>query len=151
MNPCPCGNFNTDKKCNCTMGEIARHNSKIDPAMLDRFSMKINVNPIKEIYKNSELTNDIVKIKNMISQARFMQEKRYNNTNKCNSNLLAHEISEYIAINEEISEILTKISSKYNFSRRKYDNILKISRTIADINGNIDIEKNDIFEAIHYA
>lgn len=149
MNPCPCGDLNTNNKCSCTMGEINRHNSKISPALLDRFDIKLNLH-LPKIYKNLDNDFDIDKIINSIENAIQIQYKRYGRYEISNGNLDSKMIDEYLSINNEYLNFIDSYINDNGLSRRCTDNILKVARTIADIEDKKDIEIHHIYEAISY-
>ncbi|QZO77134.1 ATP-binding protein [Helcococcus kunzii] len=148
MNPCPCGNYGTSSKCNCTAGQIARHNSKISNALLDRIQMKISIEKTK--YENTTNFYNIEGIRKRIHDAIKVQKERYNDSEIRNGNLESNLIDRYIEIDDKCSEMLIKLTEKYNLSMRCFQNIIRISRTISDIEGEQKIGINHIYEALKY-
>lgn len=149
MNSCPCGNYGTDKKCSCTMNQINKFNEKIDKSIYDRFQIKIICNNIKNTYKN-EKKYDIENIKNNIKNTYKIQKDRYRENNKNNGNLISKDIEKYIEIEDNIKNVIDKFSSKYDISKRGINNIIKVARTIADLDNSNKINNKHIFEAISY-
>lgn len=148
MNPCPCGKLGTNEKCTCTFGEINRFNKKIDESLMDRFQMKIFVNSPK--YIKTTNSYNINNIRKCIQNAYFKQEKRYLSREIRNANINSNIINEKIIISCEIEKILNSFMDKYKLSKRSYDNIIKVARTIADYENSDEIEVQHIYEAISY-
>ncbi len=149
MNSCPCGKLGTNEKCNCTMSEIERYNKKIDNALLDRFHIKILVDSPDKFYTANK-TYDIDKIKNDIERVNDVQLKRYSDEFLNNGYLNSKEIIEFFDLDENIIQLLESISNKYKFSKRRMDNLLKVARTIADLDSKSKIEENHIYESLKY-
>lgn len=153
MNPCPCGYYGSkEKECTCTEQTIAKYMSKISGPLLDRIDIQIEVNGVKyqklENNSNTESSKDIQKRVNM---ARKIQRKRYENENiYSNSELTPKLIEKYCNINEESKKILQMAFDKLGFSARAYGRILKVARTIADLDNSENITKSHITEAIQY-
>ena len=120
--------------------------------LLDRIDIHIEVKPVE--YKslrqeNSELSSKT--IKERVNKARNVQSKRYEGADIIqNSELTPKLIEKYCKLNNECQDILKKAFEKLNFSARAYSKILKVARTIADVDGNENIEKENILEAIQY-
>lgn len=148
MNPCPCGNYGTSAKCYCTIGEISRHNKKIDKALMDRFQIKITVENPK--FDSGNNNYNIKEIQEIISKCIKIQMKRYNSSEIRNGTISNNLIQGYISLSDNCLKLLKIFSNKYNISRRSYNNIIKVARTIADIENSYLIEEKHIFEAIKY-
>ena len=149
MNPCPCGNLGTNTKCSCSPGEITRHNAKIDQSMLDRFQIKLSVNLPKYLSPKKE-KYDIGKVKETINKCIDKQVDRYGSAEKYNGNINSKDINEYIHLNDQIREYLENLLKTNEYSRRSIDNIIKVARTIADIENVEDIEIHHVYEAMAY-
>lgn len=149
MNPCPCGNLGTNVKCTCSQGQIAKFNKKIDDSFLDRIHMKIYLNKIKDNYINNKVYN-IAKIENMINSAQKIQNIRYNSNFMQNGTLNSKEINTYIYLSNDNLNLIESLSENHGLSKRGVDNIIKVARTIADLNGQNDIENSNIYEAFSY-
>lgn len=148
MNPCPCGNFGTNEKCTCTLGEINRFNKKIDESLMDRFQMKICVN----LPKFTKTTNsyNINDIRQNIQNVYDIQKERYQSKEIKNAHLNLNLIKRKIIIEDKIAKILDLFVDKYKISKRSYYNIIKVARTIADYEKSDRIEIEHIYEAISY-
>ena len=154
MNPCPCGYFgDNNHECNCTTGIIQRYMSRISGPLLDRIDIHITVPSVK--FK--ELTSDTSGVKSEvvrrnINLARDVQLKRFESEPKiyCNSHMQSKDIRRYCPIDEKSNSLLGMAIKKQGLSARAYDRILKVARTIADLEKLDQIETPHIAEAIHY-
>ena len=153
MNPCPCGYASSqDKKCTCNEAQIAKYMSKISGPLLDRIDIHIEVSPVKY-----DKLNDVSKgetsavIKQRVDRARKIQEDRYKDYKIfSNSELTPKMLDEFCKLDEESKNIMEKAFQKLGLSARAYGRILKVSRTIADLEGSEKIKKEHITEAIQY-
>lgn len=153
LNPCPCGYYGSaTKTCNCSEYERKRYISKLSGPLLDRIDMFVYVNSLnyKEITTNVKAESSIT-IKKRVDTARKIQKDRFENLKiNCNAQMNMKEISVHCKLDKDSSILLEKIYNKYHLSNRAYSRILKISRTISDLNGNKSITYADIVEAINY-
>ncbi len=153
MNPCPCGYYGSnEKQCTCSSKDIEKYMHKISGPLLDRIDIQVEVNCIE--YKristiNKEETSE--EIKRRVNKARKIQEERYKKYNIfSNSELSPSLMEKYCQVDEECKKLLEKAFTRLNLSTRAYNRILKVGRTIADLEGRENINKNDIAEAIQY-
>ncbi len=153
LNPCPCG-FLTDpqKECICTPGQIIRYKKRISGPLLDRIDIHIEVPQVKyEKLSSEKLSEESTQIRNRVQEARDIQQKRFVNTKlTCNSEMDVKEIKKYCPINEKSSNLLKQAVNQLYLSARAYHRILKISRTIADLNNEEKIQPTHIAEALQY-
>lgn len=153
MNPCPCGYFGSkDKECRCKPEQIKKYIGKISGPLLDRIDIHIEVNGIKysELSTESRIENS-GEIKRRVNLARKVQIDRYKKYNiYSNSELTPRLIEKYCQINEKSKRILELAFNKLNLSPRAYGRILKVSRTIADLENSSSIKENHLTEAIQY-
>ncbi len=153
MNPCPCGYYgSTDKECTCTPQAISKYIGKISGPLLDRIDIQIEVNSVKyqklESEENSETSEEI---KKRVNKARNIQLERYKQENiYSNSSLTPKLISKYCKLDEDSKKMLQIAFEKMGLSARAYGRILKVARTIADLENSISIKKTHIAEAIQY-
>jgi magnesium chelatase family protein len=153
MNPCPCGYFTDPKKeCHCTPIQIQRYLSKISGPLLDRIDVHLEVPSLSynelSCVKKGE---DSSEIKKRIQSAIKIQSRRYNSTKIKFNALLGHkDIEKFCNISEESCELLKSAVLELGLSARGYDKILKLSRTIADLDAKEDIQPEHISEAIGY-
>ncbi len=150
MNPCPCGYYGSNKKkCICTDRERNLYISKLSGPMKDRFDIEIFVFPVEyeKIENSKEESSKEIKIR--VDNARKIQNERYKNEKIfCNSDLTPNLIEKYCKINKDAEEILKISFEKLNLSMRGYYKVLKIARTIADLEGVSQIKKKHIVEAL---
>lgn len=153
MNPCPCGYYGSpDKECTCTPQAINKYISKISGPLLDRIDIQIEVSPVKyEKLGNDEIPESSEVIKKRVNQARIIQRQRYAKENiYSNSSLTPKLITKYCKLDKESKKILETAFEKLGLSARAYGRILKVARTIADLEGSEAIQKAHIAEAILY-
>jgi magnesium chelatase family protein len=154
MNPCPCGYY-TDptKECTCNTSMIQKYMAKISGPMLDRIDIHIEVPAVKYKDLSSDVTGETSEeIRKRVCDAREIQTKRFKEYSNIYSNadMGTNEIREYCKLNSAGTELLKMAMTKLGLSARAYDRILKVSRTIADIEKCKNIEANHISEAIQY-
>jgi len=153
MNPCPCG-FLTDSKteCHCSPMQIQRYLSKISGPLLDRIDIHLEVprlNYEKLNQKRNGETSETIRAR--VKKAREIQKERYKNDNILfNAHLESKNIEKYCTLNENAQKLLKLAILELGISARAYDKILKVSRTIADLEGKETIEEEHISEAINY-
>ena len=153
MNPCPCG-FHGDsaKECTCSPFQIQRYWAKLSGPLLDRIDIQINVPRLKEDELLSQADGEPSKvIRERVIRARNLQLERFKDENiVCNSQMLPKQIKRYCALDDATKMVLKNAITKFNLSGRAYDRILKLSRTIADLDNSVKIETKHILEAIQY-
>ncbi|MBI5192064.1 MAG: YifB family Mg chelatase-like AAA ATPase [Nitrospirae bacterium] len=154
MNPCPCGHFmDYGKECKCTALQIRRYRSKVSGPLLDRIDMHISLPPVslREIM-SSRSGEPSVNVRNRVDKVRDVQLKRYYNEKGVSSNaeMKGHHVDKFCRINKAGMEILETAISRLGLSARAYDKVLKVSRTIADLDSREEIMPQDISEAIGY-
>lgn len=153
MNPCPCGYYgSTEKECKCSKFAIEKYLNKISGPLLDRIDLHVEVKPIK--YQKLNLENKIEnsqQIKKRVNDARRIQFLRYKDYNiYSNSELTPQMIERYCQLNKECKQILELAFNKLELSARAYSRILKVARTIADLDNKENINKQHLLEAIQY-
>ncbi|MFI3226792.1 MAG: YifB family Mg chelatase-like AAA ATPase [Clostridia bacterium] len=153
MNPCKCGWYGDKvRHCICTPKAVQSYNAKISGPILDRIDIFVNVTPVAyddlHTRKKGESSKDILK---RVLKAREIQEKRFVGTNiKYNSDITPDKIKEFCSLDDAASEILRQAFARLNMTARSHDRILKLARTIADLDGSEQITANHIAEAIQY-
>ncbi len=153
MNPCPCGFYNSKiKECTCTPEQIKRYIGKISGPILDRIDMHVEVNSVP--YDELKGTNKIEtseQVRKRVNKARKIQTNRYSEEKIFSNSELTPKLSEkYCKLIEENAKLMQEAFNKLNLSARAYNKIIKIARTIADLDGKENIEKNHLAEAIQY-
>lgn len=154
MNPCPCGYLtHPDKQCSCSPAMINRYLNKISGPLLDRIDIHIEITPV-EIGSLSEKREgeSSETIRERVIKARQIQNDRFKNhpNTHCNAMMNPAMMEKYCEINEDSKELIKMAMSKLGLSARAYDRILKVSRTIADLEGTENINEDHVAEAIGY-
>lgn len=155
MNPCPCGYFtDTHKKCQCSSLQIQRYLSKISGPLLDRIDIHLEVPRLNYDELSRERTGEhSMNIKNRVIKAKSIQEERFekNETHSAyNAYLASKEVENLCLLSSEAEELLKTAILELGISARAYDKILKISRTIADLENSRIIESHHLSEAVGY-
>ena len=153
MNPCPCGYYGSkEKDCTCSATAISKYIGKISGPLLDRIDICIEVSPVKYQKLNSdEKIETSEEIKKRVDKARKIQLERYKNVKiLSNSVLTPRLIEKYCKLDKEGKRILENAFNKLKLSARAYGRILKVARTIADLDESENIKVNHIAEAIQY-
>lgn len=154
MNPCPCGYYNhKEKECNCESGQVNRYLNKVSGPLLDRIDLHIQVNAMQfdEMSKDTKEEDSSV-IRDRVIKARAIQTERYRNhkTVHTNAQMTTAHMRKHVVLEKADTEVLAQAMKMQNLSARAYDRILKISRTIADLAGSQQVQKQHIVEAIGY-
>ena len=152
-NPCPCGYFgHPTKPCTCSAAAISRYLSKISGPMLDRMDLHIDVPPVDfENLSSKTVPESSSEIRKRVNKARKIQVDRYKSLSiKSNANLPSHLIKEVCNTTDRADAVLKKAFEKMQLSARGYDKILKIARTIADLDDCADVDAKHIAEAVQY-
>jgi magnesium chelatase family protein len=153
MNPCPCG-FYTDpnRECTCTMPQILRYRSKISGPLLDRIDIHIEVPAVRYRDLTGEASGeDSEAIKGRVNRAREIQRERFHGKRiYCNAQMTPRFLKKYCQIGEASKVLLERAIDKLGLSARAYTRILKIARTIADLERVEEIVPQHISEAIQY-
>lgn len=154
MNPCPCGYFNhPDKECSCNQGAVRHYLNKISGPLLDRIDLHIEVTPVSfdELSKESDGESSH-SIRERVIKTRLYQQKRYENAKGiyCNAQMGSQQIKTYCKLTDDSIAILKSAMDRLGLSARAFDRILKVARTIADLELAEDIATQHIAEAIQY-
>lgn len=153
MNPCPCGFYGSkEKECTCSPQAIQKYMGKISGPLLDRIDIQVEVTPVKyEKLQGTEKIETSAKIKERVNKARVIQQNRYKKLEiHSNSQLTPNLIKKYCKLGEKEKQILKKAFETLGLSARAHDRILKVARTIADLDEKENIETSHITEAIQY-
>lgn len=154
MNPCPCGFLgDKEKQCTCSDFQIKRYRSKLSGPLLDRIDIQVEVPRLttEELLKTNEESESSAEIRKKVIKARKIQKERYKNLDiLTNSQLSASLVKKYCQPDEASKEVLKMAIAKYQLSGRRYDRILKLSRTIADLDESEQITTKHITQALQY-
>lgn len=154
MNPCPCGYYNhPEKECVCGPGIVQKYLTKISGPLLDRIDLHVEVTPVsfkelsaERISEKSEMVRERVIKARLIQQGRFSEIEDVH----CNAQMSSKMLRTYCNINEAGKQLLETAMEKLGLSARAYDRILKVARTIADLDASENIETSHLAEAIQY-
>ena len=153
MNPCPCGFFtDPQKECTCTPLQIQRYRSKVSGPLLDRIDIQVEVPTLRyQELANKDAGESSDEVRQRVNAARSIQLQRFVNRKiHANAQMGAKDIKRYCAVNDAAEKLLETAINKLGLSARAYSRILKVSRTIADLDGSEEIESPHIAEAIQY-
>ncbi len=149
-NPCPCGYFG-DSRCICAPASIERYKRKVSGPFLDRIDIVLNVEKVdyKDLESKLEAENSDT-IRERVINARNIQKARFDGAIEANSEMTGPMIKKYCALDDETQSLLTRSASHYNLSARVYFRLLKLARTIADLDGSQNITQTHLAEALQY-
>ena len=156
MNPCPCGNYGVKgKDCICSAVAIERYKRKLSGPIVDRIDIWVEVSKIEhnKLTDSRDLHEKTEKIIPRIERARKIQEERYQKHNlkiKTNAELSAKDLVSTVVLSEKVKEVLNNSAKQLDLSARSYHRIIKLARTIADMEGEENISENHILEALQY-
>lgn len=154
MNPCPCGYYNhPTKACVCSPGQVQKYLNRISGPLLDRIDLQIEVIPVEfEKMADARLGESSAAIRERVIQARRIQEQRYAQEKGiyCNAQMSSRLLNQYARPDEAGLALLKNAMNRLSLSARAYDRILKVSRTIADLEGSERVASRHLAEAIGY-
>lgn len=146
MNPCPCGNLlSTVKECRCNEMEIQRYKNRLSEPFLDRIDLYVVMNDSFKDNKNKVSSKELHE---SVIKAFIVQKER--GQIELNGKLSDKEIKKYCVLDDTSSELLEKAIVNYQLSFRSINKVLKVARTIADLNGNEKIEKTDLLKSLNF-
>lgn len=154
MNPCPCGNYNHPTiACTCKPGEVQSYLGKVSGPLMDRIDLHVEVVPVShEELASSKPVEKSADIRKRVVAAREIQKARFANHYNifCNAQMTSRMVRQYCIIDEAGQQILKDAMDRLGLSARAYDRILKVARTIADLDGSPEIGLGHLSEAINY-
>lgn len=153
MNPCPCGYYgHPTRKCICGKNQVASYLSRISGPMLDRFDIQVEVAPVEfEHISSKEKEECSAAIRERVETARAVQNQRFKGTGiNCNARITSNILHEVCPMTDKATETLKNVFEKMGLSARAYDRILKVARTIADMNNSEVIDKPHIAQAVQF-
>lgn len=151
MNPCPCGYYPDMNRCRCTSGQVSRYLNKISQPLLDRLDLCAEAEPVSFSSLNGKQGEASDRIRKRVEKVHEIQRNRYQNENiQFNGELKGNMIEAYCRTDDQGKALLEAAFDRMDFSARAYHRILKVSRTIADMEGSELIKKEHIGEALSY-
>lgn len=151
MNPCPCGYYgHPTHKCTCSPTAVTNYLNRVSGPMLDRLDLHIEVPPVDfESLANKDTPETSEQIRARVNAARKLQQERFKNTGiSCNARMNSHMLHEYCNMTDKATAVLKSAFERLDMSARTYDRILKVSRTIADLDNSEIIDANHILQAV---
>ena len=153
MNPCPCGYFgDPHHECPCTPPQIQRYLSKISGPLLDRIDIHVEVPslPYRELAGGTRAESSAV-VRGRVQKAREIQRRRFGgNATRLNARMTAKQLREFCPLGEESQKLLEMAVDRLGLSARAYTRVLKVARTIADLEGEAGVQAQHVSEAIQY-
>jgi magnesium chelatase family protein len=155
MNPCPCGYHGSTRECRCTEAMIQRYVSKISGPLMDRIDIHIDVPAVnyKELRGSDSKSESSAQIRERVMRTREVQLNRFAAAGEriySNAQMTTRQIRTFCELGTESERMLERAMQQQGLSARAHDRILKVARTIADMDGSAQIESKHIAEAIQY-
>ncbi len=153
MNPCPCGYYgHPTKKCSCTPKQVQQYLSRISGPLLDRFDLHIEIAPVEYDSLASEAKEEgSAAIRERVQKAREIQNRRFKGTGiTCNARITPDILREVCPLTDQANRLLKDVFDRLGLSARAYDKILKVARTVADMDGSEPIDRVHISQAVRY-
>ena len=151
MNPCPCGHFGDGTaKCHCTEDQIDKYHSKISGPLLDRIDMVLDVPPLPKEVLLSQSQESIENSESIRDRVLSAYNRQLDRQSKSNDLLTPDEVEKMVPLDKENTQLLESVIDKLQLSARAYHRILKVARTIADIDNSEMVDKQHLVEAIGY-
>ena len=154
MNPCPCGYYNhPTKQCTCAPGAVQKYLNRISGPLLDRIDLQVEILPVpfEEISSGAPGERSEA-IRERVVKARKIQEERFRDEPNvhCNAQMTTRLLNRHVVLGDEAKEQLREAMARLDMSARAYDRILKVARTIADLDGSEEVLPSHMREAVHY-
>lgn len=154
MNPCPCGNYGSRaKECKCSPGQIQSYLSRVSGPLIDRIDLQIEVDAVtfSQIRGKETKEETSAQIRQRVQRARDAQRARFEGSDSfCNAQMNPGQLERHCMLNPQAENLLKAAFNSLKMSARAYTRILKVARTIADLDGKENIEERHIAEAIQY-
>lgn len=154
MNPCPCGYYNhPTKACTCPAGAVQKYLGRISGPLLDRIDIQVEILPVPfQRLSSNEVSESSASIRERVVRARAIQEQRFADEPEvnCNAQMNSRLIKKWCVLDDDTMRILEQAMTRFDMSARAYDRILKVARTIADIDGSANITPAHMHEALSY-
>jgi magnesium chelatase family protein len=151
-NPCPCGFYGTARACKCPAFVVQQYRRKLSGPLLDRIDIRVTVEHIQhdKLLAPTPVDNENASIKRLVTKARQIQSKRFQDEQKLNSDMTNRDIKQFSNLTPAARSLLDLAARKLGISARAYMRSLKVARTIADLAGSSAIEESHISEALQY-
>ena len=152
MNPCKCGWYgDSSGRCRCSERDVEHYRSRISGPMLDRIDIVVEVPSVHfEDLRSRAEAEPSASVKERVNAARDMQNRRFAGSGMCNARMGPAEMRKYCDLSEECADLMKNAFEAMGLTARSYDRILKVARTVADLDGSDTIEPQHIAEAIQY-
>ena len=153
MNPCPCGYYGeNDGRCVCSPFQVARYVAKLSGPLIDRIDIHIEVNnvPAEMLLKQGATEEQSERVRERVSAARDLQKRRFGSECNTNSQMNQEHLKRFCSLGRDEQSMLSSAVNKLNMSARSYTRILKVARTIADLDNSTNIKTAHLAEAIQY-
>ena len=154
MNPCPCGYYNhPTHECQCSPGQIHKYMNRISGPLMDRIDIQVEVTPVSITdLAQAPAGESSEQIRQRVMAAREIQTERYKDLKgiHCNAQMTRALLEQYARLDDEASQVLTRAMKRMSLSARAYDRILKVSRTIADLDHSPEVQARHVKEAVGY-
>lgn len=154
MNPCPCGYLGDSKKaCLCSTTQILNYQKRLSGPLLDRIDLTVNVNRVPHrdlMSKKQQSYLQQQQAQTAINRARTVQQQRYSRSDIYNGMLTSQSVDKFTPLSDEVRQFLLTVSKKLDLSARSYFKIIKVARTIADLDGDAEITTKHIAESLQY-
>ncbi len=152
MNPCPCGNFGSSKICTCTQSQLNNYKRKLSGPIMDRIDLWLQVGAIDHGKLSTESNKkESEEIRKRVCKARAIQQKRFKNSkSSTNGEMSVRDIEQKALVTDEARQALLDSAKNTNLSPRAYHKVIKVARTIADLNESKYVNKKHILEALSY-
>lgn len=154
MNPCPCGYYNhPEKECSCGESTVQRYLNRVSGPLMDRIDLHVEVTPVKyDELSREQVSESSESIRQRVIEARSIQMKRYGKANGVHSNAMMRpdDLKMHCRLDDSSKQLLKSAMEKMGLSARAYDRILKVARTIADLDASEAIQAAHVAEAIQY-
>ena len=153
-NPCPCGYFGDPiQHCTCSPRQRENYWAKLSGPLMDRIDLQVSVNRLKPEEMTGQTTgeaSELVRARVIAARELASQRFEYESSISCNAEMRSHHLREYCNLDESSRNLLESAIRKLGLSARAMDRVLKVSRTIADLAGDLDLANNHLAEAIQY-
>lgn len=154
MNPCPCGYFgDAQVPCTCSAMQMSAYQKRISGPLLDRIDLRVTVSKInhEQFFDNKSLKNkQQLTVVNLVSTARLAQKKRYNRSDTYNAYASIDDVKQLFGVTPDARQLLVTASKKLNLTSRGYLRVLRVARTIADLDASDNLEQAHIAEALQF-